>query len=258
MPGRSANCGSRKYVAPTTISTISSILRSIRSSSAKCTSLDAGLLLRPARCSSASRPLRCFRADWVAPLRACIWRRGRASATTSRPSTSIASRTGRSGPADDAERRQQLGHIGVEQRRRRRPARRTRSRSSTRRRRRRRTRWPAGGHGGRCGCLRRRATWRNTSRIRSSVTASASSASSDATVDRVVGQQHRVDADPRRRRACAASARRRHGRRATPAPRARPCGAATRTDGRRRRPSVAGSGRGGTSGRPPAPPRRAP
>ena len=52
----------------------------------------------------------------MAPLSACICRRGRASATACRPSTSIADAHRSLRPGDDAERRQHLGQVGVEQR----------------------------------------------------------------------------------------------------------------------------------------------
>ena len=98
---RSASSGSTKYVTAATTATTSTALRSTRSSSAKWTWSTPAW--RCTSCCSDSRsPFLAFSAVWVAPLKACSWRRGSASATAAGPSTSTATRTGRSGPATTA------------------------------------------------------------------------------------------------------------------------------------------------------------
>ena len=101
MPGRSANCGSRKYVAPATISDHQDHPPVDAFELGEVDLGDAGLTL-DLRCSSASRPGCCLMAALVAPLNAWSCRRGSASADGARPSTSRARRTGRSGPATTA------------------------------------------------------------------------------------------------------------------------------------------------------------
>ena len=92
IPGRSANCGARKYVAPARTMTSSNVLRSTRSSCARCTSST------PVCCctsldTSASRPWRALSWLRVARSKTAGWIRGRLRPTTSAPSSVTASRT---------------------------------------------------------------------------------------------------------------------------------------------------------------------
>ena len=116
MPGRSANCGKRKYVASASATSVMIVFRLGSLEGNELEFLDTALLHHLGIAVPSGGRHVPLSAVWVAPLKALDCSRGSAS-PHSIGAEYIDGRThGPFGPDDDGERRQHLGHVGIENR----------------------------------------------------------------------------------------------------------------------------------------------